>query len=344
MIVTPAGGPQSVQQVQMYFTAGDLFLSPEEYQRESAWGIPQKQLLIDSIFRSWDIPKFYLWKIDDSALTTGYPDGETKQIYREILDRKRRDNDDPSPFVYEVVDGQQRIRSILEFMGVQPPDKNCHRGTWHDPYDSPPDTPLAKGRPYQKLNAEQKIKFGMCPLTIMVLEQATISEVREMFRRLQNGTPLNAQQKRDATGALLRRHVNMIAAQPFFGTSVNFGGESADHHRVAAQMLLLEYKDKIVSSTSQQLDKFYENHKAVDLEQKVVGRTRTIVGMLGEIFPARNPALNRSYALGLYWGLSRILLTYEIKADAYPLIRANFEGIGSAAARSDEPRLRRSRG
>jgi hypothetical protein len=177
------------------------------------------------------------------------------------------------------------------------------------------------------LNAEQKIRFGMCPLTIMVLENATISEVRDMFLRLQNGTPLNAQQKRDATGSLLLRHVGTIAAMPFFVTSVHFGSESAEHHRVASQMLLLEYKEKIVSSTSQQLDKFYENHKAVDLEQSVVKKARTVVDLLGKIFPARNPALNRSYALGLYWSLSRILLTYEIKNDAYPLIRANFEQL-----------------
>ena len=129
MIVTQSGGPQNVQQVQMYFDAGDLFLSPEEYQRESAWGKPQKQLLIDTIFRGMDIPKFYLWKIDDSTLVNGYPDGETKQIYRDILARKRHDNDDPRPFVYEVVDGQQRIRTILEFIGVRPPNIHCYRGT-----------------------------------------------------------------------------------------------------------------------------------------------------------------------------------------------------------------------
>ena len=57
-------GPQNVGQIQKQFRAGNLFLSPEEYQRENAWGLPQKQLLIDTIFREMDIPKFYLWKID----------------------------------------------------------------------------------------------------------------------------------------------------------------------------------------------------------------------------------------------------------------------------------------
>ena len=169
--------------------------------------------------------------------------------------------------------------------------------------------------------------FGMRPLTIMVLEDATISEVRDMFLRLQNGTPLNAQEKRNATGALLRRHVNAIANLPFFELSVNFGGEAADHDRVAAQMLLLEYKEKIVSSTSQQLDKFYENHKAVDLERGIVTKTRAIVGMLGKIFPTKNPGRNRSYALGMYWCLSRIVPTCELKEDEYLAIRHNFERL-----------------
>ncbi len=92
-------------------------------------------------------------------------------------------------------------------------------------------------------------------------------------------------------------------------------------------MLLLEYKEKIVSSTSQQLDKFYENHKAVDLERGIVTKTRAIVGMLGKIFPTKNSALNRSYALGMYWCLSRIVPTYELKQDEYSAILHNFERL-----------------
>jgi hypothetical protein len=39
----------------------------------------------------------------------------------------------------------------------------------------------------------------------MVLEKASIDEIRDMFLRLQNGTPLNAQQKRDAMGSVEER-------------------------------------------------------------------------------------------------------------------------------------------
>lgn len=326
MIVTQ-NGPQNIDQVKTYFESGNLFLSPEEYQRENAWSPSQKQLLIDTIFRGMDIPKLYFWKIDDATLASGYPNGETKQLYKEILDRKRRENDDPHPYIFEAVDGQQRIRTILEFMGINPPSEHCYRGMWHEPYESLDDTPMAKGKPYSQLNPEQKIHFGQCHLTIMVLENATIDEVRDMFLRLQNGTPLNAQQKRDAMGSRVGRHARELAGLPFFAKAVNFENDRGDYHRVASQMLLLESRDKVTSCTSRQLDKFYEKHKHADLDGQVVAGVKKILKLLGQIFPARNPALNRSYALGLYWALSRVLQTYEIPQSDYRKILRNFETL-----------------
>lgn len=69
MIVTQ-NGPQNIDQVKTYFECGNLFLSPDEYQRENAWNMGQKQLLIDTIFRGMDIPKLYFWKVDDSTLNS----------------------------------------------------------------------------------------------------------------------------------------------------------------------------------------------------------------------------------------------------------------------------------
>ena len=63
-------------------------------------------------------------------------------------------------------------------------------------------------------------------------------------------------------------------------------------------MLLLEDKEKIISCTSQQLDKFYDNHKEVDLDRRVVSRARMIVGMLGKTFPSKNPALKSFVCIG----------------------------------------------
>src|ERR1041385_6186482 len=133
MTITTSG-PQNIGQIAKHFKLRNIFLSPEDYQTESRWNIDQKQLLIDTIFRGLDIPKFYLWKIDLQTLANGYPNGETRDYYKKILEDKRTKNDDLNPHIYEVVDGQQRTRTILEYMGVSTPHKNVYRGVWFAPY------------------------------------------------------------------------------------------------------------------------------------------------------------------------------------------------------------------
>ncbi|MGD9851059.1 MAG: HNH endonuclease family protein [Nitrospirales bacterium] len=330
-------GPQNAGQIHMYFDCGDLFLSPEEYQRENAWNLSQKQLLIDTIFRGMDIPKFYLWKIDQNTLANGYPDGEMKQHYKDILEHKRKDNDEGDPHVYEVVDGQQRIRTILEYMGAKPKDTLCYRGHWHEPFPALTDTPMAKGKHYAQLNAEQKLTFQQKPLTIVVLQNATIDEIRDMFLRLQNGTPLNAQQKRDASGSSVGRVARELTELPFFKQSVGFSDTASSHRLVASQMLHLEQKDKIVSCTSAQLDGFYRRYiQGVQLEPSVVVRTKKILVLLGKVFPTKNPHLNQNYALSLYWALSRILQTYDIPEDQFTIVRENFEKLDLARLEAQE--------
>ena len=58
-----------------------------DYQRPLVWKLVNKQLLMDTILRGYDIPKFY-WK------------------------ENKKDS-------YEVVDGQQRIRAIWDFQDNQ---------------------------------------------------------------------------------------------------------------------------------------------------------------------------------------------------------------------------------
>jgi hypothetical protein len=89
-------------------------------------------------------------EIDHPTLVSGYPEVETKRYYKEILEKKRVDNEEEDPYIFEVVDGQQRIRTILEFMGVKPPNERCYRGAWHEPFPSRPDTPMAKGKRYNQ--------------------------------------------------------------------------------------------------------------------------------------------------------------------------------------------------
>ena len=137
-----------------------------DYQRPAVWTRPQKQLLIDSMFRDYDIPKIYLHK-------TG------------------RDT-------FDVIDGQQRLRTIWEyFSGEFALPKNA------DPVD---DMEIA-GKKYDDLDMDLMDKLNSYNLDFVVLDDVTEDEISEMFLRLQNGTTLKAQEKRNAYPGNMRNYI-----------------------------------------------------------------------------------------------------------------------------------------
>lgn len=64
----------------------------DEYQRGKKWKLPQKQALVDSLFREYPIPPLFLHK----RTATGLGGEESVR--------------------YEIVDGQQRIRALAEYL------------------------------------------------------------------------------------------------------------------------------------------------------------------------------------------------------------------------------------
>src|SRR6185312_15419167 len=69
-------------------------LSPSYQRRGGIWNLERKQLLIDSILNEYDIPKLY---------------------FHHILPWYSKDKFD-SKFKYAVIDGRQRLSTILDFL------------------------------------------------------------------------------------------------------------------------------------------------------------------------------------------------------------------------------------
>ncbi len=136
-----------------------------DFQRPAVWSLGQKQLLIDTILRGYDIPKLYWHKV-------------TK-----------------SPETYEVVDGQQRLRTIFEFHA-------CKFSLAKDADDI--DGVVVAKMHYKDLPEDPRLNFDNYSLDVIVLSDTSKDEVREMFLRLQNGTSLKAQEKRNAMPGKMR--------------------------------------------------------------------------------------------------------------------------------------------
>ena len=161
-------------------TEGNLVLQPG-FQRRRVWSDRQKSNLIESILLELPVPEIYM------QIKTA-PDGRSEYI---------------------VVDGQQRISTILEFIGVN--RRPFELGYLEN--DS-----VWDGYTFDQLNDEQKTVFYGHSMAIRYLQDAEDYEIEDLFRRLNKYvTPLNAQELRNATfrGPFLKLS-EAIAEDPFW--------------------------------------------------------------------------------------------------------------------------------
>jgi hypothetical protein len=148
---------------------GELIIKPP-YQRKPVWVAKQRCFLIESILMVLPVPEIYMQD-------TTSADGKT---------------------IHGLVDGQQRIRTILQFVGAETDPEQ----TEHNKFvlDKLPTTSPWYNVSFGDLDDEAKKRFYAYRMQIRHLKTESEQEVRDMFRRLnQYLTPLNAQELRNAT-------------------------------------------------------------------------------------------------------------------------------------------------
>jgi hypothetical protein len=217
-------------------------------------------LLIDSILRDYDVPKLY-WRKTGSK-----------------------------PDTYDVVDGQQRLRAVWEYFdGVFKLPKST------DPIDGND----VAGVGYDDLPDDLRLKLDVYPLDIIVLEGMEEDEVREMFLRLQNGTTLKAQEKRNAYPGQMRDFVKGLVQHPLFA-KVGFANARYVHDLVAAQMVCLEIAGRPTNIKNADLNKMYRDYVEFDAKGATAKAVQRILNILDGIFPEKMPELERYNVISLY--------------------------------------------
>jgi hypothetical protein len=242
-----------------------------DYQRPAVWSSGQKQLLVDSILRGYDVPKFYWRKVNKSQ--------------------------------YDVVDGQQRIRAICEF---------CE-GKYGLPKDADPiDGYAVASMKHGDLPHDLRIRWDTYNLDVVVVDDAEEDEVREMFLRLQNGTSLKAQEKRNAMSGKMRDFVKTLASHPIFAVC-GFANARYVYDQVAAQMVLLELSGGPCNVKNADLTRMYEDNKDFDVNGPKAKKCRRVLDYLFSAFPTKTPELERYNLLSLYSITSHLLEKYVVK-------------------------------
>lgn len=245
-----------------------------DFQRPAVWSTAQRQLLIDTILRDYDMPKLYWRKL------SGTPDR------------------------YDVVDGQQRLRAVWGFVDGE--------------FSLPKDAEPVDGKPtascnYESLPDELRVRFDTYALDVVVLEDTDEDEVREMFLRLQNGTSLKAQEKRNAMVGAMRDFVRSLTQHEFF-KRVGFANTRYTHDHIAAQMMCLELAGGPTNVKNGDLNRMYEANKTFDVNGLPAKAVRKTLTVMATVFPDKTPELERYNVIALYCMFAELQRVYAMES------------------------------
>lgn len=250
------------------------------YQRENnVWNLAKKQLLIDSILRGYDLPKFY---------------------FRPVVDPE---------FKWEVVDGQQRLTTIWQFL-----EDEFLLG--EDSRDLPQGNLCDKK--YSELSADDQDTIGQFTLAVYEIQDTSEVEVRDLFLRLQNGTALNPAEKRNAMVGELRDFVARLAGegsgsphQAFTVSNINSKRNAWDD--LAAHILRLELEGGPADIKADNLRRMYETNKAFDDGGLVAKKLERVLGIMARTLKTKPPEMD------IKWGFVDLYLATSKLDDSYVL-------------------------
>ncbi len=151
------------------FMEGSLVIKPP-YQRNPVWLLRQKCHLVESVLKGLPIPELFVQRSTDE-------DGKT---------------------TYAVVDGQQRIRALLQFVGSDTTEDQLEFDKFTlDKLETDSDW---YGLSFDDLTSQSKRSFYGYSLAVRYVDSDDDAEMRDMFRRLNRFTvPLKPQELRNAT-------------------------------------------------------------------------------------------------------------------------------------------------
>ena len=237
-------------------------ISFPEYQREkSLWSNGKKSKLIDSILHDYDIPKLYFNLLRDKNI--------------------------------EVIDGQQRLWSVFEFL--------------NDEFQYESD---GKRQYFSRMTPTQKRKILDYKFQATVLEEAEEDYLRELFIRLQIALLLNTGEKLHAAKGKMKRLVFEQLARHSFIKQIGISKKRFAKQTLCAQICINSFNRKKLGSFArtryEDLEHFFSEY--VDPKGQDLGlfnmqskRISDVLDQLSECFGGNTKNLrNRSYILSIY--------------------------------------------
>lgn len=145
---------------------------------------------------------------------------------------------------YECVDGQQRLSAVWEFYDNKLLLAN--------------DTTKAFGGPtYSKLKPQHSDDFDDFELDIEELDDTSDEDLKELFIRLQLGTPLTTAEKLNAVSGEARDFAHWVSDQEFFARRIGVRDTRYAHFDLASKWLFVEARGSCLKCALRSSTAFY---------------------------------------------------------------------------------------
>lgn len=270
---------------------------PDVQREDTAWTLEQKQMLIDSIYNNYDIPKIYL----------------------------RRDDEDPE--IWWLLDGQQRLTAITQFL-----DNKFSLDGGSDVTSLPK---AIHGKYCKELPPKEKAKITSRSLDFVIMD-CTETEEEDLFLRLNKGTPLNAAEKRNAIKGELRDAVKEIAKHKFFESKVNFPITRYTSDAITAQLFLLALKSEPTDTKGKQLWDLYQNKKRFPEKDKITKIVSTTLTWMNKIFCQKETYMKKYSVSSIFLFLKELKDNYSTSGISNDNIYNFFNDFEKARQRNNQ--------
>ncbi|HEX9751457.1 MAG TPA: DUF262 domain-containing protein [candidate division Zixibacteria bacterium] len=234
-----------------------------DWQRQEVWGTSKKQRLIDTILRGWKLPKFYFQKVSDEP-------------------------------AYHVVDGQQRLTAIFEFIDneLELADESAKR---------------FGGRLYRDLPDVYVDAIDDFKIDFDEIEDATDEEVKEYFQRLQGGLQLTGSEKLNSVHSKLREFIVKALKHPIFGR-IGASNRRYGHFDILAKVTAVEIDGLEVGLRYDDLLAVFEGQSGFSTKSNIAGRIRRALDFADSGFGDRASSLrNRTVVQSLLTLVCRLI-------------------------------------
>lgn len=244
-------------------------------QRKSEqWNNQQKSLLIHSMLANYPVPNIYVLREDSQEV-----DAKNKPIFN-----------------YFVMDGKQRLTSVLSYIwGEFPLDDNIP-----NIYVEEEEYEIA-GKYFCDLDEPVQYEITRYKFELVCFEECTDREIEEIFFRLNNSTPLTkAQVAKSKIGVQLAEMMNELLDSKFFTTSCNFSKaqlKASDDQRSLIQSMMLldtnnvpdfELKDFSENSILEYSESIRENYS--DKQSNIL---KSAIQYLTDAFPEKQKQIRK---------------------------------------------------